>query len=148
MPADAPLVGSVMTPFPHAVSLDQSLAVARRLMAEHQVRHLPVKERGQLVGLVSDRDIKLVLGPSAGVAIDGQGPLVRHACILDVYTAEMDTPLGEVVATLARRRIGSALITRQGRLAGIFTATDACRYLADLLGFDVDPPPPTDDQAA
>ena len=53
----------------------------------------------------------------------------------------MTTPLQRVVAEMAHRRIGSALITKDGRLAGIFTATDACRCLAELLAGRSDLPP-------
>ena len=35
-----------------------SLALAQRLMDDHRIRHLPVVQEGQLVGLVSDRDMR------------------------------------------------------------------------------------------
>jgi acetoin utilization protein AcuB len=35
-----------------------SLALAQRLMDDHRLRHLPVVQEGQLVGLVSDRDLR------------------------------------------------------------------------------------------
>lgn len=127
------LIRSVMTPFPHAVDADDPLDDARQMMESVAVRHLPVKHREQLVGLVTDRDIKLVLGPYCADSNDAEAPKVRHACVFDVYTVEMTTPLRVVAAEMARRRIGSALVTKEGRLAGIFTATDACRCLADLL---------------
>jgi hypothetical protein len=34
---------------------------------------------------------------------------------------------------MARDRLGSALVTRRGKLVGVFTVTDACRLLADWL---------------
>src|SRR5262245_15059071 len=40
---------------------DMSLALAQRLMADHRLRHLPVVQEGQLVGLVSDRDLRQAL---------------------------------------------------------------------------------------
>lgn len=129
-----PLIRSVMTPFPYAVGLDEPLATARRMMSLHRVRHLPVKDRDQLVGLISDRDIKLSLGPYLDLPADGDRALVRHASVANAYVVETTTPLQVVAAEMARRRIGSALVTKDGRLAGIFTATDACRCLARVLG--------------
>ena len=38
-----------------------------------------------------------------------------------------------VLANMARRHIGSTLVTKQGKLAGLFTVTDACRVFADYL---------------
>jgi len=34
---------------------------------------------------------------------------------------------------MAERRIGSAIVTRKGEIAGLFTATDACRCFAEHL---------------
>lgn len=139
-----PLIKSVMTPFPYSVSLDAPLSVARSLMREHGIRHLAVKDdAGELVGVLTDRDLKLVLGPYVSSGANEKA-VVRYAYIPGAYTVELNTPLDQVVATMAERRIGSALVTKQGRLAGIFTAVDACRLFADLLRADF----PTGDGAA
>ena len=61
-----PHLKAVMTPFPYSVSLEEPLARARKLMLEHHVRHLPVTVDHELKGLISDRDIKLLLGPELG----------------------------------------------------------------------------------
>ncbi len=134
--SEVPLIRSVMTPFPHSIDVDEPLAAARQAMKRHQIRHLPVKDGDDLVGVITDRGLKLVLGPNLDAPSDPEGPRVRAACIFDVLTVEMTTPLQEVAAEMARRKIGSALITKDGRLAGIFTATDACRCLAELLAGD------------
>ena len=138
-------VGSVMTPFPHAIDLEAPLAEARRKMTREQIRHLPVKRGDDLVGLLTDRTIKLVLGPYLDDPEREDHPRVRDACLFDLYTVEMTTPLGQVAAEMGRRRLGSALVTKAGRLAGIFTANDACRILAELLDHQ---PSPSDDEAA
>lgn len=140
--SDTPLIRSVMTAFPHAIDVEAPLDEARQMMVRRKIRHLPVKDQDELVGLITDRDIKLVLGPY-GSAVGEEGPRVRNACVFDVFAVETTTPLRDVVAEMARRRIGSALVTKDGRLAGIFTATDACEYLAQRLG-----KPPNYDRAA
>jgi CBS domain-containing protein len=35
---------------------------------------------------------------------------------------------------MAENRIGSAIVTKHGKLVGIFTVTDACRALAEIIG--------------
>jgi CBS-domain-containing membrane protein len=49
-----------MTPFPWHVHLDDHLGHAREVMRERGIRHLPVTDDGELVGIVTDRDIGLV----------------------------------------------------------------------------------------
>ncbi len=142
------LIRSAMTPFPHAVDVEAPLGDARQMMARHRIRHLPVKDGDELVGLITDRDIKLVLGPNWSGGMDGEGPRVRHACIFEIYRADMNTPVHVVATEMARRRIGSVLVTKAGRLAGIFTATDACQYLADVLAEHDPAPRPPGDEAA
>ena len=63
-----------MTETPHSIGKDQPLAVAHRLMKEHDLRHLPVLEQGKLVGLVSERD---VLGAPIALARKSGARLLR-----------------------------------------------------------------------
>ncbi len=128
-----PLVKSVMTPFPHSVELDAPLGQARKLMLDHHVRHLPVMQNHELKGIISDRDIKLLLGPELG-SPDPATLTVEDAYVDECYKVDIDTPLVTVLSALAERHIGAALVTREDRLAGIFTALDGCRaYAADLM---------------
>ncbi len=131
------LVESVMHPFPHTVGLDQTLEVANTLMREHNVRHLPVRDGGKLIGMLSDRDIHFA------EAVDQLEP--KEIKVEDVYTPEpYVVPLKEPVATVARKmahdRIGCALVVEEGsnNLVGIFTTVDACRTLAEALSGDFD----------
>jgi len=54
-------VRDLMTPAPLSVSPNTPVDEVRALMQQHRIRHLPVLEDGRLVGIVSDRDIRLVL---------------------------------------------------------------------------------------
>lgn len=130
--ARPPKLKSVMTPFPHTVDIQAPIDEVRTFMQERQIRHLPVTEEGQLAGIVTDRDIKLVLGP------DFDYPSARELTARDVYQPEayvvdIDTRLDAVLEEMSERRIGSALVTRKGRLAGLLTVTDVCRAFAEHL---------------
>jgi acetoin utilization protein AcuB len=53
--------------------------------------------------------------------------------VKDCYVVDIATPLAAVLRHMAAERIGSAVVTRKGKLAGVFTANDACRAFADYL---------------
>ena len=125
-------IKAVMTPFPHWIDAEEPLLAARDLMQELHVRHLPVKHEGELVSVVTDRDVKFALDPNLGLP-PREAMRVRDICVFSVYTVDLETPLFRVLETMAERRIGSALITRHDDLCGIFTVTDACRAYAELL---------------
>jgi CBS domain-containing protein len=126
------LIKSVMTPFPHWIDASEPLLAARDIMQELHVRHLPVKEDGQLVSIVTDRDIKFVLDPRLGMP-PREALRVRDVAVFSAYVVDLNTPLAKVLLEMADRRIGSAMITRNGDLCGIFTATDACREFGMML---------------
>ena len=128
----APAVKSVMTPFPYSIDIEATVERAVQLMREYKVRHLPVTENGVLKGMISDRDIKLMLGPDFAYP-RAEELRVRHVVVKDSYIVDLSTPLHVVLNHMAEHRLGSVLVTRKGKLAGVFTSTDACQTLADLL---------------
>ena len=76
-----------MTPFPYAIGVEEPIMAARKLMLEHHVRHLPVICNGELAGIITDRDIKLLLGPE----LDYPNPrelTVADGFIADPYVVE------------------------------------------------------------
>jgi CBS domain-containing protein len=129
---DAPKLKNVMTPFPYSVDAEAPIDAAVEFMRSHKIRHLPVTAKGALASLVSDRDIKLVLGPDFAYP-SGRDLKVRDAMVKDCYIVDLATPLAAVLRHMATQRIGSAVVTRRGKLAGVFTASDACRAFADYL---------------
>lgn len=126
-----PPIKAVMTPSPFSVAIDEPVRVAEDMMIDHEIRHLPVTDSGVLVGLLSDRDIAFTSNLAESDLTDRLR--VRDVCSLEVYAVEMDEPLDVVLREMADRRIGSTIVTEKGRVAGLFTATDACRCFADFL---------------
>ena len=127
-----PQVIAFMTPFPHCIDIDAPLALARRMMRQGHFRHLPVTCGQEIVGVVTDRDIKLLLGPDFG------NPDERELKVHDAYidkpcVVPASTPVATVARTMAQHHIGSAIITKNNKLVGIFTVTDACRALAEVI---------------
>jgi acetoin utilization protein AcuB len=127
-----PQIVAFMTPFPHSVDIDDPLALAHQLMRKHSFRHLPVTSAGEIVGMLTDRDIKLILGPDFDYPREAElkvrDAYVEHPCIVPA-----STPVGSVAQTMADKHIGSAIVVKGNKLVGIFTVTDACRALAEVL---------------
>ncbi len=143
-PAVAPSVGAIMTPFPFFVGRDDPVAAAERIIEEHEVRHVPVKHDGEVVGLVSERDLHRLVNP----ALPGVDKArIRVSAILrtDPYVVEIGTPLARVVREMADRRIGAAIVVKRGKLAGVLTTVDVCRAFAEWLDARYEP---SDDDVA
>ena len=132
-------VKDVMTPFPHFVDVEQSVSAAREQMVQHGVGHLPVKVDGELAGIVSERDLALAAALSK---IDGVS--LAEIYQRELYVVDLHARMDVVVAEMAKRRVATALVVRDGRLAGILTATDVCRLYGELL---VSLAPPADQPA-
>jgi acetoin utilization protein AcuB len=134
-----PSVASVMTPFPHAVESDQPLTEAKAMMERHDFHQLPVTEGGELVGVLSERD--LAFGESLARERGRAAPLTVAAVYTPhPYVVDIATALEEVVGSMAARHLGSALITRNGKLVGILTHSDLARLLEQMLLAQRPPP--------
>ena len=127
-----PAIKSVMTAFPYSIDIGAPIHEARLFMREHAIRHLPVMENGALVGIVTDRDIKLMLGPDFAYPQESE-LTVRDVYLDHPYEVNLEEPLDNVLVHMAEHHIGSAIVTRDGKLAGMFTVTDACRAFAEHL---------------
>lgn len=134
-----PTLLAVMTPFPHWIDVHAGIAEARAMMRQHGVRHLPVSEEGRLLGVVTDRDLKRVQTPEEGAQPDDELS-VGDAMVEQAYMVDVSESLDRVLDHMWEHRIGSTLVLRAGRLAGIFTAVDACRLFAERLREDDDRP--------
>jgi acetoin utilization protein AcuB len=124
-----------MTAFPYFIDVDADIADAKKMMAEHGIRHLPVTEGDKLIGLVSDRDIKRAQTAEEG-ALPDEDLSVGDAVIGEAFVVDVTETLDNVLLEMWERKIGSVLVLDAGTLAGIFTCSDACRLFADRLRED------------
>ena len=114
---------------PETVTLQASYREVLDLMEDNVIRHLPVLDGKKVVGIISERNLKL---PSH--LADGINLIAENIMTADPYIAQPETSLEEVATTMAERRIGSAIVvSSQGELSGIFTTTDALNALIDII---------------
>lgn len=129
-------VNDLMTIIPNIVTPQSSLRQVIEVMKTQSCRQLPVLENGKLVGIITDRDIRLVMN----------SPLILHGRwqdeeILDSVTAENcmtpdpvvvspDTPAYQAAAILSSNKFGALPVVDNDTLVGIITVTDFLNYFA------------------
>ena len=121
-----------MTAFPFTIEKNQTIHEARKLMVENRIRHLPVCEDKNIIGVISERDIYWVLGPHVKMKTENE---IKVADIAhdDSYHVDWNTPIKDVVAEMGRRRVGSVFIMREEFIVGIFTTVDVCRCFSQQM---------------
>lgn len=112
------------------------------LIHYEKVRHLPVVEKGKVVGIVSDRDLYKALGPksnSNSIAAEGTTELhvlpkkVTHIMHRGVITVQSDTYASKAAALMAENRIGALpVIDSKSKLVGILSATDILKVFSKI----------------
>lgn len=121
-----------MSPDPVAVSPDTSVAEARRLLTEKGFRHLPVVDDGELVGIVSDRDVAInpralraaVRNRSVADLLDDDRP-VEAVMSPDPHVIVPDASLDEAARLLVSRHVNALpVVDDDRRLVGIVTSVD------------------------
>lgn len=116
-------VRDVMTENPRALKASNSIMEAARLMRDDQVGSLPVVEDGQLVGMITDRDVV-----TRAVA-EGAAP---ETTVGNVYSPQPvsigpDADLDEALQLMARHQVRRLPIVADERLVGILAQADVAR---------------------
>ena len=128
-------VSAWMTESVLAVETFDSIAIARQLMAKHRINQLPVMDNDNLVGIVTDRDIRDAYPTSLMIdqteAIDRFADKVTVETVMthDVFIVRPETPLMTAVALLRRHRIGSLPVMKNKNLVGIVTRSDILDFV-------------------
>jgi acetoin utilization protein AcuB len=130
MTKSIPQIKKYMTTDVKTIGDEQPMSTAHSMMRGHHIRHLPVLHQGKLVGIVSDRDLRLI---ETLQEVDPTKVAVSEAMTTDTYVVSPDAGLDEVVGMMAANKYGSAVVVDHGHVVGIFTTVDACGAFAELL---------------
>ncbi|RMG14861.1 MAG: CBS domain-containing protein [Planctomycetota bacterium] len=123
-PVDRWMTQGVVATSPETVLFD-----AFELMQEHRIRHLPVLEGGDLVGMLSTRDaLRILRRAESEPARAGLQPLhrtrVREVMSSPVRTVDRHTPVREAIEILCREKISALPVLEGGEVVGIVTTED------------------------
>ena len=123
-----PRVSDVMTTAvetaPPTTSFEEAAALCRRL----HVRHLPVVEEGQLVGMLSDRDLRA----AAGDGRPGETP-VRELMSTELVTVSPNDGAAQAARLLVSNRISAVPAVAAGRLVGLVAVVDLLAFAMRTL---------------
>jgi len=126
-------VRDLMTEAPLTAPRSMPVLDARRLMDDKRIRHLLVVEHGTLVGIVTDRDIRLNMpSPATSLSVWELNHLLARLTVGEVMTAsvivvEPDRDARAAAALLVEEKIGALPVVDGERLVGIVTDTDVLR---------------------
>ena len=135
------LVENWMNPDVITVDADDSMLDATKLLKEHNIRHLPVLEKGKLVGVITDRDLKRA-APSDATALEAHELLylianikVREIMTKNPITVPYNFTIEEAAELLLQARIsGMPVVDKDGDVIGTITQTDLFKVLISLTG--------------
>ncbi len=134
-------VGRKMTTDLITVTPDTPLVNARDLLRERNIKQLPVvDDQGNLVGILTDRDIKQAwASPATTLSIYEltyvlQKLTVESVMVKDLITITPDATIERAAKILHDRKIGSLPVVEDDKLVGIITSTDLMEVLLDGLG--------------
>lgn len=101
-----------------------------RLMQKNEIRHVPIIESGRVVGIVSERDLKVTLGLSK---FEQDLVVAQDVMARDLVTVSSEDSLDEVAFVMVQNKVGSVLVyDSEDNFLGIFTAIDALNALIEV----------------
>ncbi|MBV8775502.1 MAG: CBS domain-containing protein [Deltaproteobacteria bacterium] len=118
-------VADCMTPEPACLTPDDTLTAAVALMEAGDFRAVPITLNGNLVGIISDRDIRS----------SGRKPhatKVSERMSRNVVCVSPDDSVNEAVRMILSNKIGGLPVVKENKLLGMITTTD---ILKAVLGF-------------
>jgi acetoin utilization protein AcuB len=129
------LVKDIMTEKVVAIDPEMPIGDVYALMEQRNIRHFPILEGDQLVGIVSDRDIRTVGSeiPKAKPGVTLKDP-VRRIMTSPVITTHPLDPVEESAKVLRQHKIGAMPVLEEGKLVGIVTGIDFLEALVRMTG--------------
>jgi acetoin utilization protein AcuB len=135
------LVYERMSRHPLTVKPTTPVDAALKRMREEKIRRFPVVDNeGNLVGIVSDKDL-LYAAPSPATSLSiyelhylYSRITVEQVMSREVITVEENDPLEEAARIMVDNKVGGLPVMREGMLVGIITETDIFKTFMEMLG--------------
>jgi acetoin utilization protein AcuB len=123
------------------IEADDSMQNAIYILKEKNIKMLPVVEKGNIVGIITDRDLKKA-SPSDATTLDMHELLflvskikVKDLMKKPVHTVPLNFTIEEAAALLLEKKIsGLPVVDEDGQLIGIITRSDIFQLIISLTG--------------
>ena len=122
------------------VTKDERMTVAKKVMKERNIRHLPVVDGKKLIGLVTNMDIrKAEASPASSLEIRELHYLLDKLTVGEIMTRNVitispDISIEEATTLLHDNKIGCLPVVEDGNLVGIITENDVMEILIEVMG--------------
>ncbi len=132
-------IQNYMTADPRSIHPSASAHEAWELLRAGGFHQAPVVDgNGNLLGIVTDRDIRSALGFDRQGRLAGSGRdadlRVEDIMTPDPVCIEQDRPIEEALQEFCRLRFGALPVIHRKELVGIITRSDLLKAFHDLLG--------------
>lgn len=122
------LTKTVMSSQLISISEEKNVGEAENLMAENNIRHLPVVDSfNELAGIISATDVAKTLNKQTKIK-EAMSPRVR--------IIKRDENVKKVIAQMLKFKISSILVSHNEDLVGIVTTEDLIQLLYQLIDED------------
>jgi len=119
---------------------EMTVGAAVKAMRARKMRHAPVvDDKGALVGIVTDRDLRnVILEPAVQEELAALGRTLRTRTVKDVMTwgpmtVKPETTIREAAQIMHANKIGALPVIDRGRIAGMLTGSDVLKALIRII---------------
>ena len=129
-------VNDLMTAVPDTVTPITPLRTVIGIMKTRGYRQIPVLDNGQLVGIVTDRDIRLIMNSPVVLHDRAQDEelltkVTVESCMTpNPITVTPELPAYRAAEMLSMYKFGALPVVESGTLVGIITTTDFLNYFS------------------
>jgi CBS domain-containing protein len=122
---------------PISVSPADRVSHARRVMLDNDIGRLPVIENGDVVGIITERDVARAMMNFRALVPDNQQDVrIRNLIVEDIMTrsvksVQTNTPISEVVSLMLNENIGGVpVLNLRDEMVGVISRRGIIRHLA------------------
>lgn len=138
------IVGEVMSKKLYTIKKSDSLKKAQDLMVQHSIRHLPVIDKGELLGIITESDVRgafINQGRPTGTGKTGKVEVLNPAKmkVSDYMTRNPlvvvpETHIEDAALMIYKNKIGALPVIKRNKLVGIVSIMDMLGIFVDLMG--------------
>lgn len=128
------IVEEIMVKKPITVKTDDNLDTAQNLMVSKSIRHLPVVDGKELVGIITESDIRSSFLEKPATTLNPKNMKVRDHMTREPYTVLPETNIEDAALIIYKNKVGSLPVIQDKKLVGIVSIMDLLGLFIDMMG--------------